>query len=258
MARQRFIWPDLWADPDLGRVSPLAFILYVGCFSLADDEGRLIADPTFLKSAIFPYRRVSDREIRAARDELVSACSAFHVYESREIEYVALLNWSTWQKPKYPRPSKLPAPPRSVQTAYLRRNSSGKSSGTVPGSVGERVPNASGNDSPVGWDGLGSTPKSPSGGKSRARGTNPRARGTNPRSRAARDEDRNVIELRQGFARFVAGAGWDESFDEGLILEELERIRASQYVDDDGTFSVAEAVQIWKTERDRRYSTVEA
>lgn len=260
MARQRFIWPDLWEDPDLGRVSERAMLLYIGCFSNADDDGRLIGDPEFLKSTVFPYRRITETQIRAARDELEAACSAFVVYKSREIEYVAFLNWDSWQRPKYPKPSKLPAPPRALQTAWLRENSSRKDGGKVGERSGKRsgnVPESLGEDSSVGWVGLGSTPLSPSKAKTRrARGTNPRARGTNPR--ATRDGDRTIVELRQAWALFVAGVGWDETFDEDLMLEEFERIRSGQYVDDDGTFTLDDAVSIWKTERDRRYSAVGA
>ena len=176
MARQRFIWPDIWDDPDLGRVSPLAFILYIGCFSNADDEGRLLGDPVWLTSTIFRYRQVSVREVENARDELGAACRHFVTYMVRERCYIAFTNWSEWQHPKYPRPSKLPPPPKPRnwrKAAQLSDNSSGNDSGnrSGKGSEGGSEPlgEASGNDSPAGRDGLGSTPLPPVRKRSRTR-----------------------------------------------------------------------------------------
>jgi hypothetical protein len=144
MPRQRFIWPDLWDDKDLGGVSELAFILYVGCFSLADDEGRIIGDPVHLKSQICRWRDVSIEDVRAARNELERASDAFCVYEVTQIEYVALLNWADWQRPKYPSPSRLPAPPKTAQRKYSRQNSSRKPSPkTSPSGSGRDSPNDS-------------------------------------------------------------------------------------------------------------------
>lgn len=110
MARQRFIWPSLWDDPDLGRLEPAARLLYIACFSLADDEGRLIGDPVWLKGAAFRYSNMSPKKVQEIRDRLADTCSQFHVYTVRGNDYVAFLNWSDFQKPKYAKESKLPPP----------------------------------------------------------------------------------------------------------------------------------------------------
>lgn len=115
MARQRFIWPSIWEDPELGCVSPLAFILYIGCFSNADDYGKLRADPLYLKGVIFRYRNISTAKIQGLRDELEAACGEFHVYQVDGQDYAIFRNWGEFQKPKYPKDSSLPDPPfRSV------------------------------------------------------------------------------------------------------------------------------------------------
>lgn len=111
MARQRFIWPAIWDDPDLGRLPEPAMLLYIGCFSLADDEGRLIGDPVYLKTAVFRYRKASPEQVRRWRDQIAQACSHYRVYTVDEIDYVAFTNWDEYQHPKYPKPSKHPAPP---------------------------------------------------------------------------------------------------------------------------------------------------
>lgn len=111
MARQRFIHPEIWDDPDLGRVSPLAFVLYIGCFSNADDDGRLLGDPAYLKSQIFRYRNVSLDQVLEARTELTKACRSYVVYTIQEVDYIVFHNWAEYQKPRFPKPSKLPPPP---------------------------------------------------------------------------------------------------------------------------------------------------
>ncbi len=40
--------PGIWTDPDLGALSRDHRLIYIGTFSLADDEGRLKADPRLL------------------------------------------------------------------------------------------------------------------------------------------------------------------------------------------------------------------
>lgn len=129
MARQRFIWPTIWDDPDLGRLSSDARLLYIGCFSLADDDGRIIGDPTYLRTQIFRYRALSDRQIIKLRDELADACGHFTVYSKDGHDYIAFTNWGEFQKPKYPKPSKLPPPPgrrRASKPAQLSEILSGK------------------------------------------------------------------------------------------------------------------------------------
>lgn len=149
MARQRFIWPQLWDDPDLGQLDDGARLLYIGCFSLADDDGRLIGDPTYLKTQVFRYRKTTPAHVLKLRDQVADACSNFIVYHAAGIEYIAFENWSEYQKPKYPKPSKHPPPPKHRK----RRKTS--SPGRKPSRNGSGTP--SGNDSSVGWVGLGST-----------------------------------------------------------------------------------------------------
>jgi hypothetical protein len=149
MARQRFIWPTIWDDPDLGRLTSDARLLYIACFSLADDQGRILGDPTYLKTQAFRYReRVTGSHIEKLLDELTGSCASFHRYEVDGSNYIAFLNWDEFQKPKYPKPSKLPAPPgkRSRRKPAPRsQKPSGKASETLP----EASPIG------LGWDGLG-------------------------------------------------------------------------------------------------------
>lgn len=110
MARQRFIHPTIWKDPVFGRLQPLEQLLFIGMFSIADDEGRLLADPAYLRAEVFPYKDYTAKKVKTLRDAVAEQMENVHLYRAPEIEYIALLKWSDFQKPKYPSPSKIPAP----------------------------------------------------------------------------------------------------------------------------------------------------
>jgi hypothetical protein len=110
MARQRFIWPDIWADPTFGRMPPIEQVFFIGCFSKADDDGRLLGDPRYLRSEIFPYGEVSAKRVKQVRDTVVKKMTSLVLYEANGVEVLALLKWGDYQKPKYAKPSKLPPP----------------------------------------------------------------------------------------------------------------------------------------------------
>lgn len=139
MPRQRFIWPDLWSDPGFATLEPIGQVLYIGCFSNADDDGRLHGDAAYLKSTVFPRARHSIPKVLKTRDCMLRAMPKLRLYIVERVEYLVFVNWSEWQHPKYPKPSRLPEPfPESLEEA-------------IPQIWG----NVSGNDSSVGWVGLG-------------------------------------------------------------------------------------------------------
>lgn len=111
MARQRFIHPEFWTDPSIGQLRPLERLFFIGCFSNADDEGRLLGNPAFLRSTVFPYDDISLEEIITVRDRVVAQCRNLVLYVVDGVEYLAFTKWTEYQKPKYPKPSKLPPPP---------------------------------------------------------------------------------------------------------------------------------------------------
>jgi len=131
MARQRFIHPEFWGDPSIGQLTPIERLFFVGCFSNADDEGRLLGHPAWLRSAIFPYDDISLDEVRAMRDRAAAVCRNFAVYEVDGVEYIAFLKWNRYQKPKYPKPSTLP-PPSGDGTSPDWEKRFSNASGSVP------------------------------------------------------------------------------------------------------------------------------
>ncbi len=171
MARQRFIWPSLWSSEQIGELSYGARLLFIGIFSLADDEGRIKASSKFLRVQIFPYDDGAEIEKWKREIQEKKLAQFYHVGEE---EFVFLPTWEKYQKPKYPRPSSIPPPSLGEPSFILGEvfpkpspNPGGKekeenpplkngvdieeeeNSGNLPGTLGESSGNV-----PL-WDGLG-------------------------------------------------------------------------------------------------------
>lgn len=109
MARKRMIDPSIWQSEDFGKLSNLAKIVFIGLFSLADDEGRGRANPMYLKSNLFPYNEdMRSADIEKALLEISSNMSVIF-YSCDGSSYYSLLSWYTFQKMEKPTNSKLPA-----------------------------------------------------------------------------------------------------------------------------------------------------
>lgn len=131
MARQRFIWPDIWKDPTFGRLTDAEQVMFIGLFSIADDVGRTIADPEFLRAELYTYRDTTNKKVRAIRDSVVAKVESVWLYERDGVEYIALTKWSEYQKPKYPKPSKLPPPLPEIGEAFPQNREGFPESGDV-------------------------------------------------------------------------------------------------------------------------------
>lgn len=111
MARKRFIDPNFWTDIYISKLTPIERLLFIGCFSNADDEGRLPGNPAYLRSVIFPYDDISLNEIKEMRDSIIEKCKNLVLYEVDGNEFLAFRKWRRYQSPRYPQPSQFPAPP---------------------------------------------------------------------------------------------------------------------------------------------------
>ena len=109
MARKRMIDPNIWQSEDFGNLSDLAKLIFIGLFSLADDEGRGRCNPVYLKSTLFPYKEgLRSADVEVALSEISRTMSVVF-YSCDEKSYYSLYNWSTWQKIDKPTDSKIPA-----------------------------------------------------------------------------------------------------------------------------------------------------
>ncbi|GAI97406.1 unnamed protein product, partial [marine sediment metagenome] len=111
MPRRRMIDPDFWNDGRVKRLSPTERLLFIGMVSHADDEGRLLADPAFLRSKIFPYDDFTLEDIKSMRDHILETNPNLQLYQNAGEDYLYFRKWPRYQKPSHPQPSKLPQPP---------------------------------------------------------------------------------------------------------------------------------------------------
>lgn len=124
MARKRMVDPSIWDDEDIGMLSLGAFKLFVGCFSNADDEGKLEASPVRLRGMIFKYHsnsnvmvtdsysnnNVTVEDVSVWLDEIDSAVRSFIRYEVEGKSYMKFLKWKEYQTIQKPQKSRIPDP----------------------------------------------------------------------------------------------------------------------------------------------------
>ena len=113
MARKRMLSPEIWESESFSSLSDFQKIVFIGLISLADDEGRGKANPSFIKSTLFPYdenRRVA--EVKSALGQ-IARCTSTQFYNVNGSDYYLLTSWKKWQKIDKPSKSKLPPPPNN-------------------------------------------------------------------------------------------------------------------------------------------------
>ncbi len=105
------ISPEIWESQSFGNLSTLSKLIFVGLISLADDEGKGILSPQFVKSKLLPYdekTRITD--IQQSINEICTEMSII-AYEVGGKQYYKLTKWNEWQYIQKPTPSKIPNPP---------------------------------------------------------------------------------------------------------------------------------------------------
>ena len=121
MKRRRMISPAIWDDPEVGELDPLGFKLFIGCISLADDDGRLDADPRTLRKTIFGYTEgTSVDDVRQVRDSMAASLPNVQLYQVDGREYIALLKWKDHQaiSASWHQASIIPAPPAAADVPH--------------------------------------------------------------------------------------------------------------------------------------------
>lgn len=112
MTRKRMIDPYFWDNPKTGRMTDTERIFVVGCFSNADDDGRLIADPAHLRSIIYKYHNRSLKKVEEIRNKVCGALDDFQLYTINGTDYIQLVSWKKYQLIRQDRykSSQLPPP----------------------------------------------------------------------------------------------------------------------------------------------------
>lgn len=111
MARIRTIKPSFWEDELLGAMPATTRLVFIGLFSLADDEGRMRSAPAFIRSQVFAYDEdTTSADVERALLQLHHA-RRIRLYGGAQ-RYLEVLNFTKHQYIQKPQPSQLPQPSR--------------------------------------------------------------------------------------------------------------------------------------------------
>ena len=117
MARIRMIKPEFFDDPDIADMSLAARLFFVGLWTQADKEGRLVDDMRRLKARIFPF---DDVDVEALAVELHGKDLIRRYHAGEKHGYIWIKNFTKHQRPH-------PKEPASLIPAY--QESAGKTHG---------------------------------------------------------------------------------------------------------------------------------
>lgn len=121
--KRRMVDAGIWANEKFAELPCMARLLQIGLVTLADDQGRIKAHPSYLRSQLFPYDEdVSIADIRKWLAAIVANGTAI-AYQADGKEYIQLLNWWDYQSLQYAMPSEHPRP--ADWTDRIRYNAKG-------------------------------------------------------------------------------------------------------------------------------------
>lgn len=95
--QRRMLYSKIWSSTQFASLSDRAKLLFIGMVTLADDDGRLIANPAYLRGQVFAFDedlQISD--IKEVRNE-IEKNNLIEVYEVDGIEYIQHPNWEKYQ-----------------------------------------------------------------------------------------------------------------------------------------------------------------
>lgn len=117
MARARNIKPGFFLNPDLNDCTPHARLLFIGLWTLADKEGRLLDRPRHIRLQVLPSDNV---DVDALLDELASRGFVIR-YEQSGVKAIWVTGFTKHQNPhKNEVPSEIPA--YDIETSTLTNN----------------------------------------------------------------------------------------------------------------------------------------
>lgn len=125
MARIRTIKPEFWMDEVVGCLEPLARLMFIGCWNLADDEGLLRLNPAFLKAQLFPYDAISVEDSKNILGTILDGGLIFPYKDQKQQQYGWIVNFRKHQRIDKPQKAKHPLPSLQnpkVRQAYARRD----------------------------------------------------------------------------------------------------------------------------------------
>jgi hypothetical protein len=116
MPRARVMWPEHRAHRKVGTLTDQHYRLWVGLIMEADDDGRVLIDAFELRAKVFPFRTTVPAGAIKTGIRRLAQRRLIVLYQRAGIHYAYFPSWRDWQHPKYPTPSKLPAPPKVAES----------------------------------------------------------------------------------------------------------------------------------------------
>ena len=119
--QRRMIYTKIWTSEQFSRLSDKAKLLYVGMITLADDDGRLIANPSYLRGQIFTYDDIPIDEVLKLR-KIIEEEGLIIVYSILGNDYIEHPKWLEYQRIRGDlyRKSSLPTRNGSVTVPLLK------------------------------------------------------------------------------------------------------------------------------------------
>lgn len=110
MANRRMIASDLFEDEFVGNLDYFGRLLWIGLFStVADDQGRMIDSAALIRSKVFLYDSVEDRQVESILQKVKDAGKIAR-YVAGNKHLIQIVKWWEYQTPAWASPSKYPAP----------------------------------------------------------------------------------------------------------------------------------------------------
>ena len=94
--QRRMIYTKLWTSEQFSRLPDRGKLLYIGMITLADDDGRLMANPAYLRGQIFTYDDITVLDVLNLRD-IIEKVGLIDVYKLNDSEYIQHPNWESYQ-----------------------------------------------------------------------------------------------------------------------------------------------------------------
>lgn len=108
MAR-RMIDDSMWSNEQFAEMPLGARLLQIGIINHADDQGRVKANPAYLRAQIFPYDDIDAATVQVWL-ELIAENDTIILYQVNGKQYIQLINWWRYQSLQYAQPSMYPRP----------------------------------------------------------------------------------------------------------------------------------------------------
>jgi len=101
--------PNFWSSQDVAKLSHFDRLILIGLFSNADDHGKGISAPEFIKSTLFPFDKIGICKIKRSLLKVDQNISILF-YKINGGFYYKFTNWDKWQRVDKPQDSKFPEP----------------------------------------------------------------------------------------------------------------------------------------------------